>query len=280
MRITFLQRCCWWIVCIVAVSTMSIADVSKGSCGALDNVVTSVRLVKLLYPQLKNEDLSIGFSGALAINKPVDKPIVTPIEAGIINIGIYPVERPVSGAIKRGTESHDGTGELGDFKLPLYLGFDFIDYSQHVVSCRPSFSQQAGGTTKMEKAAYDLLNSHPEWSDAGMVAAVNQKWPMRFGPGRKVELLESLPFRKLAEFYGPLRVTSAVFRVTSVNERDRGRLTTPGDNIAELVWYVMTKEVGTTRELQIRVDPFVGNILSVSEADERGIKSKSSATGK
>jgi hypothetical protein len=42
----------------------------------------------------------------------------------------------------------------------------------------------------------------------------------------------------------------------------------------------MTKEVGTTRELQIRVDPSVGNILSVSEADERGIKSKSSATGK
>src|SRR5579872_554668 len=183
MRITLLQRFCWWIAFVLVVGTISIAKVSEQRCGALDNIVTSVRLVKLLYPQLKAEDLSIGFSGALAISKPVDRRIVTPIEAGTINIGIYPAERPPSGAIKQGTESNDGIGELGDFKLPLYLGFDYIDYFQHVVSCRPSFSQQGGGTTKVGKAAYDLINSHPEWSDAEMVAAVNQKWPMRFGLG-------------------------------------------------------------------------------------------------
>ena len=72
---------------------------------------------------------------------------------------------------------------------------------------------------------------------------------------------------------------SAVFRVTSVDERDRRKLTAPGDTIAELVWYVMAREVGTTRELQIRVDPFRGNIVSISEADERGIKSKSPVEG-
>jgi len=74
-------------------------------------------------------------------------------------------------------------------------------------------------------------------------------------------------------------VKSAVFRVTSVDERDRRKLTAPGDTIAELVWYVMAREVGTTRELQIRVDPFRGNIVSISEADERGIKSKSPVEG-
>jgi hypothetical protein len=102
------------------------------------------------------------------------------------------------------------------------------------------------------------MQSHPEWSaeEEEALSAV-KKAGLRFGPSDKQKVLQGLPLKALAEIYGPLQIQHAEFDLMQEHEKDAEWWFT------ELGWDISAKVVGTSRTLQITVDPFTGRIFAL-----------------
>jgi hypothetical protein len=84
------------------------------------------------------------------------------------------------------------------------------------------------GSKEIHEAA-ELINAHPEWTDAQDVEAAT-KLGMRFGPDKNADLLRMLPLKGLSSICGPLQITEANFIIAGLKE--------PGSSFADLHWFI------------------------------------------
>jgi hypothetical protein len=240
------------VAIVVAAFVLLLANVAgaKDNCGSIDRVIVAFRLAHTLYPELKGKELSLtlaeghgGSTGgpamALALFIKVDKPFLKATNAG------------------QGQASEVTTRQNADAELPLSFHYNFIDLaSGGDVVCRPvQFIKDMDSKQMAEARA--AINAHPEWTDAEDLEAAG-KYNLRFGPDNKIGLLRTLPLGQLNMFYAPLRIERVRFSVTGVKQA--------GSSFADLRWYIDAREVGTPRELEITVDPFIGRIDGISES--------------
>jgi hypothetical protein len=163
---------------------------------------------------------------------------------------------------KPNAQAEDQSGmqtTTGDFELPLYLSFDFVDYHGGEPVCRPVFLNDH--TSTEHRTTSERINAHPEWTDAEVLDAAKQAG-LRFGPDEKRALLQSLPLRELAAVYGPLRVKQAEFNLAQEHEKDAHY------DFARLEWDITAEEIGKTKILEIHVDPFNGRIFALAEGQK------------
>ena len=101
----------------------------------------------------------------------------------------------------------------------------------------------------------ELVQSHPEWSDAQAIGALKQAGA-RFGPDEKQSLINSLPLGKAERFLGALKITSVEFNHL------------PPDRVGSfaataLDWTVRAEarfSVGTDAEYVFGFEPFEGKL--------------------
>jgi hypothetical protein len=67
--------------------------------------------------------------------------------------------------------------------------------------------------------------------------------------------------KKPAQFYGPLRVKSAEFKMNGGGK-------CPGCSFADTRWYITLSGPSATRGLLILVEPFFGRVTSISESGD------------
>jgi hypothetical protein len=223
------------------------------TCGSVDRVMTALRLTRILYGEVEGEELDISFSEGHG------SPLLTPTDGAGVGIAI---DRPVRPAPAKSdddpsTSSHLLPSQDVELEMPLYLDFDFVETGAvaRKVACRPLKFMNNKTSKRMLEAA-QVINDHPEWTDAEDVEAA-RKLGMRFGPDKKNELLRILPLKGLSSVYGPLQITEANFRTAGPKE--------PGSYFADLHWYITAKHKGSLKMLKIMVEPFNGKITALSE---------------
>lgn len=265
---------------LVANTVWAASPYSGPTCGSLDNIATAVHLTELLYPEFRRQPLAIVLSGAIqgasscisatnrtcgdkVTEKATQEPTAGPVQGRHIGINVSYPATPTSRSAHQGDKTMPGL----ENDIPVYLSFDFYDDFAKSISCRPNVVVNGVGTSKLDQAAVEFANSHPEWSSVEVTKAMNERWPMKLGPTQRVKLISSLPLSKLARFYGQMQVTKAAFGGWIVKDSSDKVY-----NSADFRWYVMAKEVGTTRELQLMIEPFEGRIVGITEFDQRSMR--------
>jgi len=232
--------------------------VPTGNCGSVGRLIVTLRYAQVLFPELQDKELSLTFSDGSGTF------ISSPTEADGLMIRFNDKDLwqpPANGNQQLDSEQPRAT--LGDgTELPFYLYFSFIDVHGSAkgrqLTCHPlNFTSTAGGT-QMEKV-WSAIDPHPEWSDGEELGAA-RKLGLRYGPEDKNVILNKLPLRELAKFYGPLRVKSAEFRMNGGGK-------CPGCSFADPRWYITLSGSGTTHGLLIVVEPFFGRITSISDSE-------------
>lgn len=238
----------------IAVLVPGIAQTPK-PCGSVDRATTALRLTSVLYPELAGREVSLSFSSGNG------SPLNTPTDADDIGISI---DRPQWHRYNGNQQLNEPefvplqSVEKGPLELPLYLEFSFIvtkGTPDREILCHPIKFIDHTSNKQMHQAE-DLIDSHPEWSDAQDIQAA-VKFGMRFGPDKKAQLLRLIPLSGLSAFYGPLRIAKAEFSITGEKA--------PNSSFANPYWEVTLQEVGSNRTLLMGVDPFNGRIISVGE---------------
>ena len=228
------------------------------TCGSLDRVIIAIRLARVLYPELSGQEFSLQFSEGTG--GPTSS--AADVRSFLIAVDKPQWHPPGTVDTKDGLRRDVAAVESGHLPMPLFLQFSFTEPatldSKYLLSCRPiQFLNENGGGDQMN-AARAAINEHPEWSDARDVEEA-QAHGMHFGPGKKAAILRRISLQKLSEFYGPLRVKTIEFSVAS------DRVKEPHTTFADLRWYVIAEEVGTSRALQITVESFGAEIDGISE---------------
>ena len=227
---------CIVLTCLI-LSTVG-SSFAADNCGSLDRVTHAIRLAQILNPELKRRDFNLEFSSGSG-------PLSGPTDARSVLIS---VDKPPSYPGKTTNESdpeHLSQSETADVELPLYLEFGFAesvvgkagDVVGTKVSCNPVKFMNRAGTKQIHDAA-DVINAHPEWTDAQYLEAA-KKLGMRFGPDKKTHLLKILPLKELSSMYGPLQITETYFKTTGLRE--------PGSYFADLHWYITATHTGSSR---------------------------------
>ncbi len=244
------------IISLVLFSNLAVAG---DNCGSLDRVDIAVRLVRTLYPELRAAELSI----ALADSSDGGRLGPTDARAFVMKIDNPSWHPPKQGKQDEPTvdTTHTSKGQLRS-EFPLYLTFDFIDYGRYRLECRPRF--MLNRPSKMQEEAEAEINAHPSWTEAEALEAAKGHG-LRFGPNNKQAVLKLIPLKELSTFFGTLRIKRTQFTITSEHEKDAKY------SFASLSWYIIAKEVGTTRALQIVVEPFRGHIVGLSEGNQRDL---------
>jgi hypothetical protein len=252
-----MNRLYWLGVIIAVVCSLSrpYKAVAADKCGSLDRATSAIRLTEVLYPDLGTRELSLQFSEGTS--GPPSGP--TDVRTFGIIVG-QPMWHPPKNKTGDMAESQPVPLRVGDIQLPISFYFEFIDFTDLAVvkvpRCQPVlFRVNNVGQRRME--ARSLINAHPEWTDDEDVQAA-VKLGMRFGPEKKKAILARIPIKKLSAFYGPLRITSAVFSITL------NHLKNPHTDFADLTWQIEAKEIDTGRKLFISVEPFGGEVVSIS----------------
>src|SRR6185369_14874387 len=247
----------------VALLLLSSLAIAADKCGSLERMETALRLVGTLYPTLRGAELSIGLAeGSYAGGaRPVD---ARAFEMKIDN----PVWHPAK--LDRKDERHEGSTTASQEQqqkreVPLLLTFNFIDFGRgrHKVECHPvQFLNNR--PTKMLEDAQAEINAHPAWTQAEALEAA-KRHGLRLGPDDEQAILKLVPLRELSTFFGTLHVKRTKFTVTSEHEKDVAY------SFALLSWVITAEEVGTTRALEISVEPFQGTIVGLSEGDRQDL---------
>jgi hypothetical protein len=213
-------------------------------CGSVERAKIALRLTEAIYPETKSREFDVslgnGYSG----------PPSCPTDARAVMITVSKDSWLVFNKPDTGAEKYfSGEG----LELPFHLRFDFIS-RQLVPDCRPDVLNDHPSDARSN--AEQLMQAHPEWSGGDALLAV-KKAGLRFGPDDKQKLLQGLPLKRLAEIYGPLRIQHAEFSLMREHEKDAEWWFT------QLQWDISAKVVGTSRILQITVDPFTGRIFAL-----------------
>jgi hypothetical protein len=246
-------------VILLSVLLLPAAASAAEECGSLDRLITAARLVRAVYPELKGKEASVAFSEGTG------GPVSGPIDARFLSIK---VDKPLFHTPEKHSEPEEmapsPTAIRGKLELPQYLSIDFMVWgsSPHIV-CRPVHLLN-NTTSPMLEAARAEINSHPSWTDADALEAA-KRHGLRYGPNDKQALLELIPLRELGTFFGTLRVKRTKFTVTSEHKKDATH------SFASLSWVITAEEVGTTRALEISVEPFQGAIVGLSEGDKQDL---------
>ena len=95
---------------------------------------------------------------------------------------------------------------------------------------------------------------------------LSERLGLGFGPNEKQQLLQGLPLKGLAEIYGPLRIQHATFDLMREEREKRLRERW----FTGLQWEHQRRVVGTSRTVQITVDPFTG-IFAITVLDDRAL---------
>lgn len=172
-------------------------------CGSLDRVTHAIRLAQILNPELKRGDFNLQFSSGSG-------PLTGPTDARSVLISVDKPPSYPGKTINEPDPEHLSQSETANVGLPLYLEFEFaesvVGKTGYVVgtkiSCNPVKFLNRVGTKQIHDAA-DVINAHPEWTDAQYLEAA-KKLGMRFGPDKKTDLLRILPLKELSSMYGPL----------------------------------------------------------------------------
>lgn len=220
-------------------------------CGSLDRVIVAADLLGVVYPELRGAEFSV------ALSHHSDR-------LGSATDGTWfslTLDRPF-------LKAQDTLGEHRGIDLPFQVDFNFVWFSpnplKHEYLCRPK--SLAVAHDNYYQLAVQLARSHPEWSDAEFLSALREKG-MRYGPESKVAVLKLVPWKALEKFYGPLRLTDAVFSYLPREEE----LT---EAFGALDWQITARELRTGRLLGISMNPFTGKINSMAEHDPDELKSE------
>ena len=245
-------------VCVVVsylVLSTSGAALASDKCGSLDRVANATKLAQIIYPDLKGKEFMLQFSSGSG-------PLSGPFDSRSFLITVDKDQRRPSGE-KNGQLAEGAQGsqeEQTELELPLYLRFTF---AESIVgrngepvgtepSCQPLKFMNETTSEQMHKA-WEVINAHPEWTDAQDWEAA-KKLGMRYGPDKKKDLFGIIPLKDLTSVYGPIHVMEAKFITTAAKE--------PGSNFAILTWLITVKRAGT-RGL-ITVEPFQGKVIAIS----------------
>jgi hypothetical protein len=225
----------------------------------MGRLTNSFRVLQAMYPEFKEHDLSIGLSYGMK-----DFPIDT---RASFYISIQPpLQFPNPSAEGRSTKP-SGEENLGAnnplLTLPLLVEFGFHAVNApEYMRCLP---QYVVSNTKnfydYEEPLRKLLQQHGEWSDERALVEA-RKAGIRYATGDEQALLKILPLKELGDIYGPLRVSRMQFTLWQTRDewsKDEG--------IPIMSWMIEAKELGTTRLLNICVEPFFGRIIAFSEVD-------------
>jgi hypothetical protein len=248
---------------IISLMLLSNLAGAADKCGSLERMETAIRLVRTLYPELRDTELSIGLAeGSYAGGaRPVD---ARAFEMKIGNPEWHPPNQDRKDEQPEGSTT-TAQAQQQRREVPLLLTFNFIDFGRgrHKVECHPvQFLNNR--PTKMLEDAQAEINAHPAWTQAEALEAA-KRHGLRFGPSDKQAVLKLIPLRELSTFFGTLRVKRTKFTVTSEHEKDAAY------SFALLSWVITAEEVGTTRALEISVEPFQGAIVGLSEGDKRDL---------
>lgn len=245
---------------VIACLFLFVASASFGSekCGSLDRAANAIRMVQILYPELKGKEFRLQFAGGSGgiLSGPSDA-----------RCFLITVDKPQSPPPEDKSERLDAilrsqNGGI-EIELPLYLEFGFAeatfgktgDAVGTRLTCQPVKFMNNKSSKYILKAA-EVINAHPEWTDAQDLEAAT-KLGMRFGPDKKTTVLRLIPLKELSTFYGPLRIKDIKFSVASKKE--------PGAYFTDLHWRITVEIVGTPRTLQIAIEPFGGKIDAIGE---------------
>ncbi|HZQ18061.1 MAG TPA: hypothetical protein VFA90_05015 [Terriglobales bacterium] len=238
------------VVVLLAALVFSLGKMAFAEeCGSLDRARNAIGLAELLYPNLKTEEFGLQFSEGTG-GRPS-----SPTDVRSLLIRVDKPQWLNAQADARPTSEAD-TSQLGDFQLPMFLHFDFVDYSStpRRLLCRPGQFRNEKAGEKMSKAR-ELINSHPEWTDEQDLEAAT-KLGMLFGPDKKTLVLQKIPLKELSKIYGPLRIKTISFRI--------GGDKCEGCSFADLHWKIEAEKAGTAGSLFISLEPFTGKIDSIT----------------
>jgi hypothetical protein len=204
-----------------------------------------MRLTEAIYPETGSREFDVslgnGFSGAPAC----------PTDARAVMITVAKDSWLLFGKPDFETEQYFSEKDL---ELPFHLRFDFIAPPRNFPDCLPDVLNDHPSNERY--AAEQLMQSHPEWTAEEALAAA-RKAGLRFGPTDEKKVLRQLPLKELGEIYGPLQIQHIEFGLMREHEKDAEWWFT------ELQWDISAKIVGTSRMLQIAVDPFSGRIFAL-----------------
>jgi hypothetical protein len=245
---------------LIACLFLFVSSAAFGSekCGSLDRAANAIRMAQVLYPELRGKEFSLQFSGGSGgiLSGPSDA-----------RSFLITVDKPQSPPPVKTSERLDATPKSQnggiEIELPLYLEFGFAeailgktgDAVGTKLSCQPLKFMNNKSSKHILEAA-EVINAHPEWTDAQDLEAAT-KLGMQFGPDKKTAVLRLIPLKGLSGFYGPLRIKNIAFSVASKKE--------PGAYFTDLHWRITVEEIGTSRTLQIAIEPFGGKIDAIGE---------------
>jgi len=225
-----------------------------GGCGSVDRLTVALRFAQILYPELKDKELSISLSDGRG-------PFVSgPAEADDQIRVFTPIWLPPGETTDQYYGAELQAVRSNGIELPLHLFFDFIEKSASVkhreFACRPlEFTSDAG--YKQKGKARTVIEAHPKWTDAEELEAA-RKLGSRCGPQDKAALLRLIPLKEHGQFYGPLRIESTRFSMNGGGK-------CAGCSFVDPSWEITVSESGDTRRLLIIVEPFFGKITSIAE---------------
>jgi hypothetical protein len=228
------------------------------SCGSVDRLTVALGFAQVIFPELKGKEFTVSFAPGNGTF------IVGPTQADDVAVRIDDQDNflwhpPDETADQYYAAQFEEVRRSG-IELPLDLRFSFIDIHGPLkprhLTCEPSEFTSDVGHAQMEKV-YAVLNPHPEWSDAEELSAA-RKLGLRYGPEEKSAILEKLPLKQLAEFYGKLRIKSAEFLINGGGK-------CVGCSFVYPRWNVYLSGASTPRGLFIVVEPFFGKITHIGE---------------
>jgi len=241
------------VVALICVLLLPSFAYGADKCGSFDRIMIAMRLTKTLYPELSGRELSVAFS----VGYPSAGPRSFPTDASSLKITFDKIDWRLPG--KEDEKPNAIPPQRPNLELPIYLNFNFIDENSagYDVVCRPVIFMKSTESSQMREAE-NVINAHPEWSDAQMLKTARQ-YGLRYGPEKKAAILQLVLSKRLDRFYGPLRIKNVRFEIYGNAQKCKGC------TFADLRWYVDAEEVGTHRMLLIIVEGFGGKITDLRE---------------
>ncbi|HEY6768906.1 MAG TPA: hypothetical protein VI386_29480 [Candidatus Sulfotelmatobacter sp.] len=231
------------------------AAVCADNCGSLERMASALRFAQAVYPELKEKEFGLSFSPGNGTF--VDFP--TEADNFMIRVG-EPIWIPAGEMVDQYYAVDLRAVRSSGIELPLNLSFSFAkagpSVRQRHLSCQPVTFTGTVGYEQLKKVQ-SAIDPHPEWSDEEELR-VARKLGLRYGPEDKSSLLQKLPLKELAQFYGKLRVESATFSMNA-------GVKCAGCSFVAPSWQITVSESGNFRGLLIIIEPFFGKITSIAE---------------